>query len=286
MKLVEPIEAPLGVRGVYAASTGHGELRLELETVSAAAPACAAEAALRLALAEPLLQALEEWLETLPGSVEPPDWQWQAAPARDPSPGATARWAGAGVGASLSLPWTLLRRLPPPPDALASGLLWLPVQAEVVLATLTLPPQEEAALEPGGALLLPASFEPDWIACLRAADERPGGLLVVVDPAGTAVRQCIGAGEPGGVPPADFPDADRWSVRCALPEPLAAELLLGWRDEAIAVDPGWPVELACPSPGASLGGPAPEVGRARGRLMPWGEGRALWIESVGGSSVA
>jgi hypothetical protein len=286
MKLLEPIEAPLGIRGVYEASTDHGDLRLELETVSAAAPACAAEAALRLALAEPLLQALEEWLEALPGSAGPPDWQWQGAPGQGPAGGAVARWAGPGVGASLGLPWSLLRRLPPPPDALARELLWLPVEAELVLATLTLPPEEEAALEPGGALLLPASFEPDWIACLRAADERTGGLLVVVDPAGTAVRQCIGAQEPGVASAADLPEPDCLSLRCALPQALAPELLLGWRDEAIAVDLGRPVDLACPPPGATLAGPAPEIRRAQGRLMPWGEGRALWIEAVGGSSAA
>lgn len=285
MRLLNPMEAttrpfPSATAvGAYDAFVTEGRLTLTLETVSGQPPACAAEAALRLALVEPLLAALEAWCGRGAGGAQAPEWQWRTEPAEPPVRGATLRWAGVGVGARLTLPWALLRRLPPPPphSVLQAG-PWSPVAAELVLAALVPAAEERAALEPGGAVLLPASFEPDWLARLRAADEDArGGTWVVLDPVAGVAATCA-AGEDsatslaGGQPPGVV-----WELRCSLPEPVALDLLLGWRDEPLPVSLAQRVALWQVGP---TGAPAQCL--AEGRLMPWGEGRALWIDAVQG----
>lgn len=286
MRLLNPMEAttrpfPSATAvGGYEAFVAEGRLTLALETVSGQPPGCAAEAAQRLALAEPLLAALEAWCGLGAGGAQAPDWQWRTEPAEPPVRGATLRWAGVGVGARLTLPWALLRRLPPPPHPVLQLGPWLPVAAELVLAALVPAAEERAALEPGGAVLLPASFELDWIARLRAADEdASGGSWVVLDPvAGVAATCAAGDGPARLLADARPPDdAVRWELRCSLPEPVAPDLLLGWRDEPLPVGLAqqvalWQVDLT----------EAAAECLARGRLMPWGEGRALWIDAVQG----
>lgn len=270
MRLLNPMEAalrpiPMAAPGGYEAPAAEGTLRLVLETVSGQPPACAAEAAVRLAQAEPLLAAVEAWC----GRAF--EWSW-AGSGEAPTGGATARWAGAGVGACLTLPWALLRQLSPPPWPLAHQLQWLPVAAELVLAVLSPAPEEQQALEPGGAVLLPASFEPDWFACLQAEGEgAAGGLRVLLDMSAGALRPCPASAAVGAEPP---PKA--WALSCAWPEPLPPEQLLGWRDEPLPIDLTRRVALWQHAAGV------PAVCRAQGRLLPWGEGRALWIESVQG----
>lgn len=287
MRLLNPMEAttrpfPSATAvGGYEAFVADGRLTLALETVSGQPPGCAAEAALRLALAEPLLAALEAWCGLGASGGAAPDWQWRTEPAEPPVRGATLRWAGAGVGARLTLPWALLRRLPPPPlqSALQAG-SWSPVAAHLVLAVLVPVAEERAALEPGGAVLLPASFEPDWLARLRAADEdTPGGTWVVLDPVAGVAATCAAGEDPtrllADARPPD--DAVCWELRCSLPEPVAPDLLLGWRDEPLPVGLAQRVALWQVDPTE-----AEAQCVAQGRLMPWGEGRALWVDAVHG----
>lgn len=238
---------PVGA-GAYAAVMPEGTLGLALETVSGQPPAGAAEAAVRLAQAEPLLAGLELWLAQAPRPAAPPEWVWCATPVAPPSGAALARWAGVGVGARLALPWALLRRLPAPPPAL--GLQWSPVAAEQVLATLELSAADRAALEPGGALLLPGSFASGAAAGLRAADE----------PAPDA--------GPGG---------EHWEVRRAVSAPLSPEHLLGWRqDEPLPPNGDAPLTLW------RLVAGEPPAPWARGRCVPWGEGHALLLDEIAG----
>lgn len=300
MSLRDPLEASAGPGAAiggraYEAHLGGGErIGLVLEAPGGEPPVgCAAEAAGQMARVEPLLALLEAWLAPAAEAPQELDWQWPANLAEAPSAGAKARWAGPGIAAELTLPWPLLRRLAPPPEPLARQLQWRPVAATLVLATVTLSPQERAALEPGGALLLPASFEPDWIARLRAVEEPgPGGLAVrlslSLSSSSSAVRQCLAADDlpAAGASGGDPPGREGWELRNPLPAPLAPELLLGWRDEPVQVDFGRPVGLWCPIPGATASGRAPEALRAEGRLVPWGEGHAMCIESVGGDSAA
>jgi hypothetical protein len=231
----------------------------------------------RLAQAEPLLGALEAWLAG--AGLAAPEWTWRAGPAGWPPGNAVARWAGAGVGARLGLPWALLRRLPPPAPALA--LQWSTVAAEWVLATLVLGDAEREALEPGGALLLPASFQPEWWARLRATDEpAPGGLVVVLDPPAGAARLCLGFGDSAALSGHRPMEGEHWEVRGPLVSPLAAELLLGWRDEPLPLDLDQPLSLWRMVPGS-----APACCGA-GQLLPWGEGHALALDAAAGAAGA
>jgi hypothetical protein len=271
-----PVAPPDGT-GAYEAPTAEGPLRMALETVSGQAPVCAAEAAVRLSQAEPLLGALETWLTE--AGLAAPEWAWRAGPASLPPGAAWARWAGVGVGVRLGLPWALLRRLPPPPPAVA--LQWSAVTAEWVLATLMLGEAERAALEPGGALLLPASFQPEWWARLRAADEpAPGGLLVVLDPPGGAARLCLAVDDTAALCANPPLEGERWEVRAPLAAPLTPELLLGWRDEPLPLNLDQALSLWRVVPGS-----APACW-SRGRLLPWGEGHALALDAVAGAAGA
>jgi hypothetical protein len=284
MRLLNPMEAttrpfPSATAvGAYDAFVAEGRLTLALETVSDQPPGCAAEAALRLALAEPLLAAIEAWCGQGSHSAEAPEWQWRTGPAETPGHGATLRWAGVGVGARLTLPWALLRRLPPPlSHRVLQQAQWSPVAAELVLAALVPTDEERAALEPGGAVLLPASFEPDWLARLRAADEDGPGGSWVLDPVAGVAATCAASEDSATVHAGAQPPGVVWELRCVLPESVAPELMLGWRDEPL------PVGLA-QRVGLWQVGPTGAAAQclAQGRLMPWGEGRALWIDAVQG----
>ena len=227
--------------------------------------ACAAEAALRLGELEPLLSALDAWLG------DALDWRWYPAeaPAMPRVAGAVARWADAGIGTRLGLPWAVLRRLPAPPAALAAGLRWEPVPAICVLSTLELASNEQAGLKPGGVLLLPASFEDPWATTLRAEDEAPGqGLVVTLDRPDRPVWQRAATGK---VPQA------AWEVRCGLSAPLCPSLLAGWRDLGDWRESAAELDLRT---GASLWQLPPDESprrHATGCLLPWGQGHGLWL---------
>lgn len=258
-------------RGHYEAATAHGPVRLVLETDGVEPPAHAADAALRLALAEPLLALLDGWL-----ADRLADWQWCGGEAAVAPTGAQVRWAGAGCNARLTLPWPLLRGLSPPP-AEATRLRWLPAPAEWVLATLVPAPGEAALLEPGGVVLLPASFEPGWPARLRAQGEAgAAGLRVQLDVAAGQARP--DGREPTMIEPAG-PHADEaaagvcWELRMPLALPLPPAQLLGWLPAPLPFDAAQAAGLW-----AAEAGGARHL--ARGRLLPWGDGQALWIEAL------
>jgi hypothetical protein len=249
----------------FEAATPAGGLWLVLEAGVGAS--CAAEAAVHLGDAEPLLTGLEAWLAAT-ATIDVPDWRWHAVAPRAPRPaGAVAHWTDGVMSARIGLPWALLRRLPAPPPTLAEALRWAPAPALCVLSTLEITPSEQAALEPGGVLLLPASFERAWATMLRADGEAPGqGLAVALE------RPDRPAWQPAAGDPAH---GAAWEVRCALSAPLCPTQLAGWRplDDAIGLDLR-----------AGLGLwqlPLDDSPRrwASGRLLPWGQGQGLWIES-------
>lgn len=261
----------VGTTARFEATTPDGALVMTVAVAGRAEPRSAVEAALHLAAAEPLLEALDGWLAL--AGTEAPAWAWAApSPADAPrqASGAEAEWDftgadGASVSVRLACPWPLLRRLPEPSGA-ATGLVaharWPAVPAVCVRAALDLASDEAAALEPGGVLLLPASFEPDAPLVWRAADERAGAGIVV----SAGVTQDVLAGE------ATAP----WEVRQSWPA-VSPAALAGW--------PGatWP---ALPSGGPALAlwwqppGGRPARQGARGRLLPWGDGQAMWLNDV------
>lgn len=231
-------------------------MRLTLQDGAGLAPGCAAEAALRLAEAEPLLAALEAWWgENL-------EWNWDADATSSASE-AKAQWTGPGLTARLDLPWALLRQRPAPMGELAAMLRWAPATAHVVLAALDPSPAEEALLEPGGVLLLPASFEPAWRVELRAEGEPEGMALSIERPEQPAWKPAPAQRVRGS-----------WEVRCEMTA-VDAEVLAGWR----APDGG--VRLPAEGGATLWETPAGEPARRRatGRLLPWGCGNALWIDA-------
>ncbi|HEV8690337.1 MAG TPA: hypothetical protein VGQ91_08595 [Ideonella sp.] len=251
----------------FEAATPAGGLWLVLEAGAGVSASCAAEAAWHLGDAEPLLAGLEAWLAAT-APIDAPDWRWHAVAPRAPWPaGAVAHWSDGAASARIGLPWALLRRLPAPPPTLAAALRWEPAPALCVLSTLEITPSEQAALEPGAVLLLPASFERTWATTLRADGEAPGpGLAVTLEQPDRPVWRPAAPDKAHGA---------TWEVRCALSTPLCPTQLAGWQplDDAIALDLRaglglWQLPLdASPRRWAS------------GRLLPWGHGQGLWIES-------
>jgi hypothetical protein len=275
--------ATAGQACVFEALTPSGQVRLAFE--GAAAPRCAAEAALQLVRAEPLLAHLDGWLA---GAGDGLDWRW--SPRTDAgadawaSGVATARWLAEGscdTPVCLGLPWALLRQRGEPPAAPAAVLAWAPAAAVCVLAEVSLTLEELAALEPGGALLLRASFEPHWIGRLRADHEPRGQGLAIewVDP--ERPQPCRGSADAAsGRTPAAWAAAGL-EVRRAVTAPMAPAVLAGWASA------GWALAGA----GPQLPALQPEVGLwlcqrgvetclAQGRLVPWGRGRAMLIDGL------
>jgi hypothetical protein len=235
----------------------------------------AADAAVLLDTCAPLLDALDGWLDFALA------WRWCA---QGPNVGATAPHARAHWNAEaptfdpgqgqpshrIELPWALLRGLAPPPATLAAQLRWAMAPAVLVLAQMRLDDDELAALEPGGALLLPASMTPGWQGRLRPCDEAAGahaGLAVALPTPWTPEPMATEAASTGE-------DGELCEVRLGLARPMDARSLAGWqRCEPIEAEAR-----------ASLWRCAGETGPTRylagGELMPWGDGWAFHIESL------
>jgi hypothetical protein len=172
--------------------------------------------------------------------------------------------------------------MPPPPAALASQLDWPLLDAVLVLAELQLDPAELALLEPGGAVLLPQTLRPPWHGSLRGADEAPQASVAV--DLSVPWRPRLGAR--GAALPETSMAADPARVACELrldlPLGVNAQRLAGWRREG---DAGEIVQLPEAGLRAALwrcGAPGQGAhALAAGRLMPWGDGWALAVETVG-----
>jgi hypothetical protein len=267
----------------FEAATPFGALRLCVFTGQGARHA--ADAALSLERCEVLLAGLHAWTGIAL------DWQWCAkAPRRPSGSHAAACWepgpAPDGDGPPreliclLSLPWALLRASPPPPEPLAAHLRWPSVPALLAVAQLQLADEDLALIEPGGALILPASLHASWAGCLRTVDEPSGAGVPVVMASADGAR--LGRGAEAEAAPARKDDVfaeERvpCEVRLAIAHTLPGDCFTGWRDGQALEDLGPRATLwSC----ASERGPAQQI--AAGRLMPWGDGWALAFESLGG----
>lgn len=261
---------PPPARTWFEAPSAFGPLRLSL----AGAPRHAADAAIALARCEPLLDALDAWVGGALG------WRWIDEPEPTPATHAGAGWSPDGTAPDmddpqfrLELPRAALRALPAPADALAAQLRWLPVAVVLAVAQLRVDADELVLLEPGGAVVLPDSLQPAWHGLARALDEpaEPGcGVPVALDSADHARR--LRAGPANGAP-ADG-DSIWCEVRVAPRHPVPGDRLAGWFEG----------ELGEIGPRASLWrcATAREPARplAGGRLMPWGDGWALAVETL------
>jgi len=256
----------------FDAATRFGAMSLQVDGVPAAH---ASAAALLLDRCDALLDALDSWLHSAL------DWRWiDATPAAEAArPCASAHGAVEGDDSSaaaltwrLEVPWALLRCLGAPPEALAQRLQWSAVPAVLVVSQPAIDEAELRLLERGGAVVLPESMQAPWRGLLHAPQESAGHGLVVELPGADRARL---VGAPAAVrDPAEPIGRPLCEVRMTTTRPLAPEQLAGWAA-------GSTLELA---PRASLwrcaGPSATERYLAGGRLLPWGDGWAMLIESV------
>jgi hypothetical protein len=270
---VLPLEAAIGTESTrFDAVTRCGTMSLQLESPAAHA----ADAALLLDRCDALLDALDAWLHAAL------DWRWVEAAGADeaaPSRASAQATVAAGAGADavpligrIELPWALLRTLGHPPQALAGQLQWNPVPAVLVVSRPAIDDAELRLLERGGAVVLPESMGSPWHACLHAAHE-DAGQGVPAELASSASATLVAPTDAVG-PAAQGPGRPCCEVRLTTTRPLTPGQLAGWAAGAT-------IELA---PRASLwrcAGPS-EAERylAGGRLIPWGDGWAMLIESV------
>ena len=270
---VLPLETALAPEMTrFDAATRFGVMSLQVDGAPAAN---AAAAALLLDRCDALRDALDAWLHVAL------DWRWvDAAPAdQAPRPCASAQGAIDGDDSSagalawrLEVPWALLRSLSAPPESLAKHLQWGVVPAVLVVSQPAIDEAELRLLERGGAVVLPESMRAPWRGRMHAPQERAGDGLVVELPAADSARLAAatmttaGSSEPDGRPSCE--------VRMTTAAPVAPAQLAGWAPEST-------VDLA---PRASLwrcAGPTePERYLAGGRLLPWGDGWAMLIESI------
>jgi hypothetical protein len=274
---LDDVLAGPGCAGFVALAPG-GPARLQ---VHGDAVEHAVDAAIELHRCDALLRAVDAWTGL---ALE---WRWDASLWSLPSGGthACARWSIASddrVQGLLELPWTLLRTLAPPALQADVRLNWPSVSAVLAASQLRVTALELSHLEPGGAVLLPGSWRPDWRGALRAADEASlHGVGVPVEMQDMTALRLAAYGDPGLPAVTDGPgDDDKdtglpCEIRLALPRALPADRLAGWCVGEPLVAPGLHASLWRCERGA-----AAPLALATGRLMPWGEGWALHIESV------
>jgi hypothetical protein len=251
-------------RPIFEAATPFGPIRLS--ALDGAPARHAADAAIALDRYAPLLDALEMWFD------HALDWRWLPTQSALVTPHATVGYRDGGSAHSeceIGVPWALLRGLSAPPPAMAELLHWPAIPAVLTAAALDIPPAELAELEPGGALVLPESLRPDWQGRLRASDEPAGqgvavSLAIPTEPRVVSARSAS-SGEPSA-----------YEVRLDSRKAMSADQLTGWSECVIGeIDDG-----------ASLWhcGIERDADRcvARGRLIPWGTGWALAIETLCG----
>lgn len=222
---------------------------------------------LRLAQAEALICAVEQWLQ---GPWDPAPLAARAA--AEPASHALVRDpALAPPGTRLSLPRAAL--LMPPPDALrAPALAWDAHPATVLLGEV--PAEAADRLRIGGLLWLPASFGKAWAVRLIDAAQQlppcPARLDLVAQRLTVAPHTPDHGGWPRGAAPQDaLPDG--LQVALSRPVQLPLDHWLGWGRADTPFH--WPV----PQPWAAelrQGGAL----RARGALLPMGAGCGLRIE--------
>lgn len=241
----------------FAAATRHGSVRLAALNIQA--PRHAAEAAIAFARFAGVVTAIETW------AGEAFNWRWATRPSLPL--GATAMFGtNAHTPCRIEFPLPLLRALPAPPDTFAARLQWDSVPIVLAIAGLDLSDAELDHIEPGGAVVLPASLDPDWRGTVRGADEPVAcGLVVAL---GAAPRISVQVLTAAAVPAV----SSAYEVRLNDCASLPADQLVGWSEFSLR-------DLSTDASLWRTGGIQADC-LAKGRLMPWGSGWALAIESV------
>src|SRR5690606_37086842 len=134
----------------------------------------------------------------------------------------------------LEVPWPLLRTIGLPPARLGSRLRWHDSPARLTLARLILCPAEQAAIEPGGAVVLADSMRAGWISWLHQVGEAPEQGLAVRLPGPMPMPAAVSLEAADADSPPLAPQVcagdQACEVRLALPGLLPPSLLAGWHD--------------------------------------------------------
>jgi hypothetical protein len=275
----------------FESPTPQGPLRLYLGEPAGPAPN-AVEAALALQRAGELLFGLDAWL-----GDDAPDWRWVPDAAAAGSAAATAlgptvlRLSWRDTTHQLIVPWSWVRAQAAAPAALAARWQWPATEAVLAIARLHLSAGERQQLEPGGAVLLPASMRPGWNGRLRGrAEDADAGVTVSLDapasprllpasapslphPARGGPDGAVGTGLAGSLAAGRLCE-----VRLHLPDAIPADRLAGWHEQPLA-------GAVTPELAATLwqlaAGREPACCLAHGRLLPWGDGWALLLHALG-----
>jgi hypothetical protein len=268
----------------FEAPTAHGPLRLYLGEPDGPA-VHAASAALALQRAGGLLAELDAWL----GDAAP-DWRWMpagtgassaaniaASPAIGPATAPTTlRLPWRDSAHQLIVPWAWLRAQAAAPDALAARWHWPATEALLAAAWLRLSADELRQLEPGGAVLLPASMRPGWTGRLRGlAEADDAGVAVALD---DPAAPCVLPGPATAQQAAPAAPGRLYELRLHLSRAIPADRLTAWHAQPLA-------DAMAPELAATLwqlpAAREPGCGLAHGRLLPWGDGWALLIDGLG-----
>lgn len=233
-------------------------------------PATGAEQVLRLAQAEPLLCAVEQWLQSPwdPAPGAPDGLSGYQAVVRDP--------ALAPPGTTLHVPLRALR-VPPPAALRAPALVWAAQAAEVVLSQV--PAEALERLVPQALVWLPAASADEWVVSLRD----PNGLLpncpARLDLRGQRLLVLAGA-EDAALESADQMDGDGAPDEAESPQVLLTQGVqlpldrwLGWGRTQAAFQ--WPVPQPWVAELRHMGTTC-----ASGALLPLGQGCGLLLDAV------
>lgn len=252
----------------FEAQTPLGRLQLALPARNACNDAVGA--ALALARAEPLLIALERWLDV---DIDPTPSEAVQRGTNDLD-ASVCDSALAPVGTQLRLPLDLIREARDWPAAL-DGVEWNDLVFELELARFAKTPLPRDAWNAGGVLLLPSSFDSPWK--VRLVERRLGIEMPAV---------WAGPGSPlqiAGAAVAIVEDhRNDWRVLLATPlcvgvsQCFGIEHGSGGPSSNLAIDKG----EAC----AVLIAPRRETALARGTLIPALQGTGLWLTAPNGST--
>ena len=221
-----------------------------------------AEQVLRLAEAEPLIRAVEQWLR---GPWDPAPLAPGAAVAAQAYRAVVRDPALAPPGSTLTVPLAALQL--PPPDALrAPALAWDAHHATVVLGEV--PAEALAQLQVGSLLWLPASLATAWAVQLIDADQQLAPCPARLDLAAQRIT-VLATGAAGGAPA----QAAALQVVLSRAVQLPLDHWLGWGRA------GAPCHWPTPQPWAAELRQGATV-LARGALLPMGEGCGLRVEAV------
>ncbi|MEP7280380.1 MAG: hypothetical protein ABI696_00265 [Rubrivivax sp.] len=263
----------------FEAPSAQGALRLAVR-VDGAGIRHAADAAIALGDCEPLLAGIDDW------AAEPIEWRWRgpASGSGDDDEPAVRSWlVWPGGRAMLTCPLDWLRARAAPQGDWARELALPALAATLVGGRMRVPVGALCDLEVGGAIVLEPSFRPAWYGVLSANGEEARSDLAgstvalagVADATPALPRFVSGVDRTTVLQAVGNADDPLCELRLALPNPVAAAGLAGWC--------AGPVGPAGPAASFWLCGDPLRPARrlAGGQLMPWGDGWALAVQTLG-----